>query len=240
MTTKNNVQRKQSAPDPFVLENLKLATFVAKTGSGKSHLVNHLLYKSMERGHFKWVFVFTQSKCNKEWSDIVGPQNVYTKFDEVWLNELLKAQEIDVAKHGALHNNGLLLFDDMIGAARWSSAISDKLASASRHFGLSVWITSQLFTKIPPMIRMNSAYMFILNSVGPKNAKQIHEEFAIRKQFPRSSDLEAYCEEGILNHGIIKIDNSGAGCVVSNIRAPAKLKPFDVETQKKSKARKTK
>ena len=133
------MSKQQKTIDPFDLEPLKMATFIAMTGSGKSHLMKHLLYRAMSRGDYNWVKVFSITKCNHFWSDIVGKDNVMKDFNEEWLGELLTAMDNEVDKnHGVITNPGLIIFDDMIGEARFSSKIATKLAGASRHFGLGV------------------------------------------------------------------------------------------------------
>jgi len=113
----------------------------------------------MKRKQFQWIIVFSATKFNGEWSEIVGEKCVYDDFNADMVTALLANQAKLVKKKKA--KPGLLLFDDMIGTAKYKSDIMSKIAIASRHFLISVWITSQFTTKMPPLIRQNSDYNLI-------------------------------------------------------------------------------
>ena len=70
-----------------------LAAFIARRNSGKSHLQKHMLHLLTRAGKFACVKVVTPTKFNKEWSDIVGEDNVSEQWDEIEIERLLQHQK---------------------------------------------------------------------------------------------------------------------------------------------------
>jgi hypothetical protein len=211
-----------------VIKNPCLLTCYAKRNSGKSHLLKHLLKDCMKRKQFQWIIVFSATKFNGEWSDIVGEKCVYDDFNPDMVNALLANQAKLVKKKKA--KPGLLLFDDMIGTANFKSDIISKIAIASRHFLISVWITAQFPTKMPPLIRQNSDYSLVLNSVNERIARLIYEEFPTTF-FKSWKEVEAYFNENTKNYGCILIDNKQE-CHYSVIRAPNTVAKFKIQMKR--------
>jgi hypothetical protein len=185
---------------------------VAKRNSGKSHLMKHLLHKLMKEKAFDWVLVFSATKFNNEWCDIVGEKNVCDEFNPDWVMNLLDKQGALVKKRKA--KPGLILIDDMIGTANFKSDVITKIAIASRHYKITCWISSQYYTKLPPVIRQNSDYVYILNNINETVSRKIHEEFPCAT-FKTWKDVYAYAEEATQNFGVMLINNS-SDCFISS------------------------
>ena len=59
-------------------------------------------------------------------------------------------------------NEGLLILDGCLGAADFGSNLLTRIASAGRHYRVSMWVSAQHLWKLPPVIRGNYDYMFVL------------------------------------------------------------------------------
>ena len=205
-----------------------LLTCYAKRNSGKSHLLKHLLKDCMKRKKFNWILIFSATKFNGEWTDIVGEKSVYDDFNPEMVNALLENQAKLVKKKKA--KPGLLLFDDMIGTTNFKSDIISKIAIASRHFLISCWITAQYVTKMPPLIRQNSDIVLVLNSVNERIARIIYEEFPTTS-FKSWKDVETYFNENTKNYGCVLINNSQE-CHYSFVRAPSNPAKFKIQMKR--------
>ena len=217
-------------PKPTATVSLKfphLACFVAKRNSGKTHLMKYLLYNEARKQSFKSVFVISPTSFNGEWADILGKKSVSNIYSAAWLERLLDAQAKLVKK--GKPNEMLLIMDDCVGSAKFSDEVMVKIAIAGRHYKLTCWISSQGYTKISPLIRTNSDYMFILNKVPRPVVEHLLEEF------PPDDDalcdwksLAAFASKVTQDYGVMLIDNSGGRTKHLRIRAPAKLPQFKI------------
>ena len=137
-----------------------LALFVARRSSGKTHLQKHLLYVLAKGGRFKWVLVITPTAFNGEWASIVGAENVLPVFDPEQVETLMQRQA-DLREDG-IDNSGLLCLDDCLGSANFQSDLFTKIASAGRHYRITVWASFQHYHKCPTVIRTNADYLYIM------------------------------------------------------------------------------
>jgi hypothetical protein len=153
----------------------QLACFIAKRNPGKSYLMRHILHVLSREDKFGCVVVFTPTKFNREWSNIVGDKNVMENYSEEWIKALLDAQAKLVKKGKA--SSILLIFDDGLGSINYQSQIFQKLATTSRHYKISLWFAMQQYHKTPKVIRANTDYCFILNNISESNCKAVFDEF---------------------------------------------------------------
>ena len=215
----------KTGQQPLSLNTPTLKLFIARRGSGKSHLMKSILHTCMKQKRFEWVYVFSLTAFNKEWSNVVGPKNVCADFSPAWITSLMKAQSKLVEK-GKIRP-GLIIFDDMVGTAKWKDPVITQLAIASRHYHITVWISSQYYTSLPPLIRQNADYCFLLNTINETVSKKLAEEFPT-SQYPKWQDLMTFAEEATQDHGVFFINNIG-NVKITQYRAPAKLEPFTIK-----------
>ena len=137
-----------------------LALFVARRSSGKTHLQKHLAYVLAKGGRFKWILVITPTAFNGEWSAIVGEDAVLPVFDPEQVETLMQRQA-DLRADG-IDNPGLLVLDDCLGSANFQSDLLTKIASAGRHYRITVWASFQHYHKCPCVIRTNADLVFVM------------------------------------------------------------------------------
>jgi len=79
-----------------------------------------------------------------------------------------------------------LIFDDPLGRISFRSAICEKMAGASRHHSLSIFILTQQYHKLSQPIRNNASYLFCFKTEYLDHILQIYEEnncFANKLEF---------------------------------------------------------
>ena len=124
--------------------------------------MRHFLHV-LARGHkFKWCLVVSPTKFNQEWTSVVGDDNVLDTFNPEQIATLFDRQA--ALREDDIDNPGLLILDDCLGAANFASDLFTRIASAGRHYRVSVWVSAQHLFKIPPVIRGNADYMFVLGT----------------------------------------------------------------------------
>jgi hypothetical protein len=189
--------------------------------------MRYLLHVLAREQRFDFVHVINPTSFNGEWSSIVGPDGVTNRFDEDTVFHLLdQLADLCAADEKV---QGLLILDDCLGAGcNFGSDLWTRIATAGRHYGLTVWISAQHLYKLPPVVRNNSDYMFLLGVQSEKVSKELHESFG-GVGFNKSSELRAWILGATKDYGVALIDNTAdgqAGAPAKRMRAPKMLRPF--------------
>ena len=201
-----------------------LSLFFARRNSGKTYLMKHLVGVLARGKAINWVRVVTPTAFNGEWSAVVGEDYVEPEFDEEWLDDLLRRQA-DLKARG-VNNPGLLILDDCLGAANFSSSLFTRIAAAGRHYGITVWASFQHYYKCPTVLRSNADYVFVLGRPNERAIRGLYEEFS-PQGINTWQALAQYLERATTNHGAGVIDNTRGGAALQ-IRAPANPRTFRI------------
>ena len=200
-----------------------LALFVARRNSGKSYLMRHLLHVLARGKRFKWVIVISPTAFNGEWSSVVGEDNVLSVFDPEQVGHLMDRQG-DLREDG-VDNPGLLILDDCLGSANFGSDLFTRIASAGRHYRVSVWVACQHLFKLPPVIRTNSDYLFILGTQNDRVVKALWDEFG-GLGFEDWKAFRAHAAAAVADYDSLVIDTHDPKHPVRRVRAPSKPVEF--------------
>ena len=159
----------------LVLTTPHLALFVARRNSGKSHLAKWILYTLARAQRFKWVLVICPTAFTGDWGSIVGPENVLPVFDGEQVETLMQRQA-DLREDG-IDNPGCLILDDCLGSANFQSDLFTKIASAGRHYRITVWASFQHYHKCPTVIRTNADLVFVMGVQNEKVIRSLYDEY---------------------------------------------------------------
>ena len=212
----------------LVLTTPHLALFVARRNSGKSHLAKFLLYTLARAQRFKWVLCICNTSFVGDWGAIIGEENVLPEFNGEQLENLMERQA--QLREEGVDNPGLIIMDDLIGAAHFASDVFTRLACAGRHYKITCWIACQHLFKLPPVLRSNSDYLFILGVQNERVLKDLWDTFG-GLGFDDVKALRAYALKATENFGALCVDNTSAGAKGSptrTVRAPTKLPLFKI------------
>ena len=189
---------------------------MARRNSGKTTLMQHLLGILARGKKFRWVTVVSATAFNGEWAAVVGERHVLPEFDPEWLDELLRRQA--ALKADGVDNPGLLILDDCLGAANFQSDVFTRIASAGRHYGVTVWASFQHHFKCPTVLRTNADYCFCLNVNNDRVSKALFEEYG-PPGFKDWQALKAFAAKASRDYGSLCIDNTRGGKALV-VRAP--------------------
>jgi hypothetical protein len=215
----------------FTIRNGSLSLFVAMSYSGKTYLQRYLLHKLMHPvKNYKWIHVVSPTKFNKEWTNVVGDDNVSEEFDTEKIEDLL--DYLSFMAEEEEDYPGLLILDDCMGSIDWQSRIITRLASTGRHYaGLTIWASFQYYFKIPTVMRENAAYLFMLNQVNVKVAKKLLEEKA-NLIFKNAEELKEHINKETADYGCVIICTHDRNRPILTIRAPQKETKYTIKTTK--------
>lgn len=193
----------------------KVCVFLGKRDTGKSFLVRDLLYHHRDIPIGSAV---SATECaNKYYSHMIPNIFIHEKPDPEIVANVMKRQEKlhrrirhEIKKNGSSDADprAFLILDDCLAEGRrWIR--HDAVQSAfmnGRHFSLLFVITLQYPMGIPPMLRGNIDYVFILRDNLVSNRKKIYEHYA--GVFP-TFDCFSQCMDQCTNdYELLVIDNT--------------------------------
>jgi len=175
----------------------KVVVFIGKRETGKSFLCKDLLYyhRNIPVGT-----VISATECaNCFYSNIIPSMFIHDEYTPEIIHNLLKRQKTvkkkmigDIQDNGYsnINPNSFLILDDCLYDASWTKDKNIKSCFMNgRHWHILFIITMQFPLGIPPNLRTNIDYVFILRENIVSNRKRIYEHYA--GMFPT---FETFCQ----------------------------------------------
>ncbi|AII17172.1 putative A32 virion packaging ATPase [Aureococcus anophagefferens virus] len=191
------------APDSVVV-------MIGKRNTGKSFLTKDLL--SFHTQIPVGTVVSATEAANSFYSEMVPPVFIHNEYSEDIVQKVLIRQEKLIKKqklngYSSVNPNAFVIFDDCLYDSTWTkSKYVRSLFMNGRHFKILFIITMQYALGIPPNLRTNIDYVFILRENIIQNRKRLFECFA--GMFP---SFDAFCsimDQCTNNYECLVIDNT--------------------------------
>ena len=195
------------------MENYCTIAIIAKRASGKSFLTREILYK--KRKIACTVAISRTEKLNSFYSNFIPDLYIYSEYNTDILNKIFKRQSLlnEINKQRKKDNKTdkddsiMLIMDDcMSSKGNW---INDpnilELFFNGRHHHLSFILTMQYSVGIPPEMRSNFDYIFLLAEDIISNRKRLYEHYA--GMFPTFDIFQQVFSSITENYGILVINN---------------------------------
>jgi hypothetical protein len=160
--------------------------FIGKRNTGKSFLIKDLLWN---KRHIPIGTVISGTEgANAFYSKLVPSLFIHEEFNPSIITSVLKRQqiltkqmmkEVDAKGASSIDRRTFVIMDDCMYDNKW---VSDKwirsLFMNGRHYGILYILALQYVMGIPPVLRGNVDYVFILRENMVSNRKRIYEQFA--------------------------------------------------------------
>ena len=193
-------------------ENCTIA-MIAKRASGKSYLTREILYH--KRDLPSAIAISRTEKLNTFYGEFIPDIYIYDEFDTSILNKIFARQAKMNEDNKRRLENGkkpkddrlMIIMDDcMSSKGTW---VKDQnileLFFNGRHHHVSFILTMQFALGIPPEMRSNFDYIFLLAEDFKSNRKRLYEHYA--GMFPSLESFEKVFSEITQNYGVMVIDN---------------------------------
>lgn len=162
--------------------------FSGSSGSGKTNLILQLISnKKFLKGYFDLIFLFSPTGLVDDVFDAVIPKiikkkHVFDKPDPDVLQQLFDKQTAFVKEHGIDKAARLLvILDDIIdNKTVMNSKPLSQLFFRGRHIGISVWVSTQSYNKVPRALRMQLSNAIIFK--------------------PKKSEMKVICADACPGH----------------------------------------
>lgn len=170
---------------------------IGKRDTGKSFLVRDLLYyhQDIPIG----TVISGTEEGNGFYSKMVPKLFVHHEYNSAIIENILKRQrtvlkqvkkEIEMYKRSTIDPRAFVILDDCLFDNTWSrDKLMKLLFMNGRHWKIMLVITMQYPLGIPPMLRTNIDYVFILRENYIANRRRIYENYA--GMFPT---FESFCQ----------------------------------------------
>jgi hypothetical protein len=170
---------------------------IGKRDTGKSFLVRDLLFyhQDIPIG----TVVSGTEEGNGFYAKMVPKLFVHNEYNSAIIENILKRQrqvlkqvkkEIESFKRSNIDARAFVILDDCLYDASWTrDKLMRLLFMNGRHWKIMLVITMQYPLGIPPMLRTNIDYVFILRENYIANRKRIYENYA--GMFPT---FESFCQ----------------------------------------------
>jgi hypothetical protein len=177
--------------DMSQIKDDKVVVLIGKRETGKSFLCKDLLHhhKDIPCGQV----ISATEAANGYYSKMVPPLFIHDEYTAPIIANVLKRQKMMIDKvnaNGNIDPRLFLLLDDCIYDQSW---VKDKnvrsLFMNGRHYKILFIITMQYALGIPPNLRTNVDFVFILRENFVNNRKRLYEHYA--GMFP---SLEMFCQ----------------------------------------------
>jgi hypothetical protein len=179
------------------IEDDKVVVLIGKRETGKSYLVKDLLYHHQDQP--AGTVISGTEGANSFYSSMMPSCFIHGEYNESiianYLNrqkKITKAwkQQMDTTGDSSVDPRGFLILDDCLYDQSWvKSKDVRSLFMNGRHYKSMFIITMQYALGIPPNLRTNIDYVFLLRENIVRNRKQLYEQYA--GMFP---SFEVFCQ----------------------------------------------
>jgi hypothetical protein len=174
-----------------------VVVLIGKRDTGKSFLVRDLLYYQQEIPI--GTVISGTEEGNGFYAKMVPKLFVHNEYNTAIIENILKRQrtvlkqikkEIETYKRSTIDPRAFVILDDCLYDATWTrDKMMRLLFMNGRHWKVMLVITMQYPLGIPPTLRTNIDYVFILRENYIANRKRIYENYA--GMFPT---FESFCQ----------------------------------------------
>jgi len=185
-----------------------VVVLMGKRNTGKSFLVRDILYhhKNIPLG----TIISPSEEANQFFTPLAPKFFIHDEYSPGLVDRVVKRQKKAVKawqKDKSLDPRSFLVFDDCMFDNSWKSDKNVRLLFMNgRHYKMLFLITMQFPLGIPPVLRTNVDFVFLLRDNLHSNRKRIYEHWA--GMFP---DFKTFCsvlEQCTENYECLVIDNT--------------------------------
>ena len=185
---------------------------IAKRGTGKSYLTRELLFHKRHIGSA--IAISRTEKLNSFYTEFIPESYIYPEYTSDILNRIFQRQDQLIEdnkerlkKNKILKDDSLILIMDdcMSSKGTWLKDPNIlELFYNGRHHHVSFILTMQYAVGIPPDMRSNFDYVFLLAEDTINNRKRLYEHYA--GMFPTFDIFQQVFSEITNNYGVMVIN----------------------------------
>ena len=203
-----NIQIKKF--DPNTIDPCRVCVMIGKRGTGKSQLVTDILYH--KRKIPMGVVMSGTEESNEHYKTFVPDSFIYGDYMPDVTKKVIDHQRQEVKKlkpddKESVNSSVFMLLDDCMYDNKWTRDSNIRgIFMNGRHWKILFIITMQYCMDLPPCLRANIDYVFILKENIIQNKEKIYKNFfGIFPTFDSFNEVLTQCTE---NYECLVLDNT--------------------------------
>lgn len=161
--------------DPSKIASDKVCLFIGKRGTGKSTLVTDIMYH--KRNIPSGVVMSATEDGNHYYRQYVPDLFIYGSYSKETIENIIERQKNNINKYGDTPNVFILMDDCMYDKAFTKDECIRQLFMNGRHWKIFYLLTTQYCMDIPPGLRTNIDYVFVLRENVIQNREKLWKSF---------------------------------------------------------------
>ena len=215
-----NIQIKKF--DPTSIDPCRICVFLSKRGCGKSTLVTDILYhqKKIPMG----VVMSGTEESNEHYKDFVPDSFIYGEYNTDVIEKVITHQQGVIKKlpkekkedFKDPSNSVFMILDDCMFDNKWTRDKNMRCVFMNgRHYRIFFMLTMQYCMDLPPALRANIDYIFVLKENIIQNKEKIYKNFfGIFPTFDSFNEVLTQCTE---NYECLVLDNTSKSNKIEDV-----------------------
>lgn len=178
--------------------------------------INKPLIKLMKKTHSRLMDEEGESESN--FDSTITDQNFISKVNGDLLSDLIEEQAHIIETYGKENADlVLLIYDDTIAHKKfWNSESVRDMLFKSRHYKISILITSQSYKSLPKALRLNMNFICLFYTANKDELKAIYGENSCSNSFDEFLNIfKSVCKSKPFNFLTINYQNSSTHMIQS-------------------------
>jgi energy-coupling factor transporter ATP-binding protein EcfA2 len=190
--------------DPTKIKDDKVCLFIGKRGTGKSTLVTDILYykRNMPSG----VVMSGTEDGNHYYSQYIPDLFIYGNYNKETIENIIAKQRSNMNLYGKSNPVFILLDDCMFDKSFMRDECIRQLFMNGRHWNIFFMLTAQYCMDLPPGLRSNVDYVFVLRENVIQNRERLYKSFF--GVFPSFSMFQSVMDACTENYECLVLDNT--------------------------------
>jgi hypothetical protein len=196
-----NIQIKKF--DPKTIDPCRICVFIGRRGTGKSQLVTDILYH--QRKIPMGVVMSGTEESNEHYKEYVPDSFIYGQYEPLVVKNIIEHQQKMLKKlkpeqkenFSDPSNSVFMLLDDCMFDNKWTRDKDMRCVFMNgRHYRIFFMLTLQYCMDLPPALRGQCDYIFILRENILENRIKLHKHFfGIFPTFDAFNEVLTQCTE---------------------------------------------
>jgi hypothetical protein len=164
-----------------MIKDDSVVVLIGKRNTGKSYLTKDMLYYKQDLP--AGTVISPTENANRFYGDIVPPIFIHDEYEPKITNEFIRRQK-QLKKRitcgeSDIDNRAFLIMDDCLYDNDWKKdKVIREIFMNGRHWGIMFVLSMQYAIGIPPNLRSNIDWVFLLRENNYQNRKKLYENYA--------------------------------------------------------------
>ena len=215
-----NIQIKKF--DPTKMDPCRTCVFIAKKNTGKTTLIKDILYH--QRKIPMGVVMSGTEESNEHYQQFIPDSFIYGKFEPPVIEKIISHQQSVIKKLKTEekedfknpNNSVFVVLDDCMFDTKWTRDTNMRSVFMNgRHYRIFFMLAMQYCMDLPPALRANIDYLFILKENIIQNREKIYKNFfGIFPTFDAFNEVLNQCTQ---NYECLVLDNSSTSGKIEDV-----------------------